>query len=247
MRLAPSPAVLILLLFLTALPTAQGADRGAERVRSALQARFPDAQIDMPHPSSIPGYYEVTVGSQVLYASHNGRYLIVGDLIDLQQDANLSELKRMALRRDILDSIDPSQMVVMGPEGAGRHLTVFTNVDCQFCRNMHRELKTLAAGGGVQVRYVLLPEGRADSGTYAKTLSVLCAPNRLLALDKAMAGGQLPRRQCAVPVSLFLNTARKLNVRGLPTTVLDNGMMLSGFASAPQLERILQVSPAVDE
>lgn len=148
--LSTLPLSLLGLLTLSAASVAQAADQGAERVLSVLQARFPDAQIGTPQPSSITGYYEVNLGSQVLYVSGNGRYLILGDLIDLKSDANLSEARRADLRRQLLGQVDPGSLIVFGSASPRRVITAFTNIHCQYCRNLHQSLKSVLAQGDVR-------------------------------------------------------------------------------------------------
>lgn len=243
-----APFVLcILVLFAAGLPafaSATGEGKEAARVRAALQARFPDVSVAMPRPSPLPDYYEVEMSGQVFFVSKNGRYLLNGDVIDLQRDENLSELQRMALRRKILDGIPKAAMVVIGLPGARQHITVFTNIDCLYCRQLNTELQNLAARGNVQIRYVLLPEGRPDSAVYARTVSVWCAPNRIVALNRAMEGGKVPTYQCSAPLGEFVQAAKRLNIRGLPTIFLENGAMISGMPPQAQLENIMQITAA---
>ncbi|MEK8088850.1 DsbC family protein [Thermithiobacillus plumbiphilus] len=242
--LSTLPLSLLGLLTLSAASVAQAADQGAERVLSVLQARFPDAQIGTPQPSSITGYYEVNLGSQVLYVSGNGRYLILGDLIDLKSDANLSEARRADLRRQLLGQVDPGSLIVFGSASPRRVITAFTNIHCQYCRNLHQSLKSVLAQGDVQVRYVLLPDGRKGAASYAEAESVWCAPDRARALEKAFSGQKLPTRNCKAPMTDYLVLARKLNIQGLPSMVLDNGSLLTGFVSDGQIRQWLQISPA---
>lgn len=242
-----TPFVLcILLLFTAGLPGSAFAkeDQEAAHVQAALQARFPDISVAMPRPSPIPDYYEVEMGGQVFYVSKNGRYLLNGDVIDLRRDENLSEARRMVLRRKVLDAIPPSDMVIIGLPGARRHVTVFTNIDCYYCRQLNAELQNLAARGNVQIRYVLLPEGRPDSAVYARTVSVWCAPNRIVALNRAMEGGKVPSYQCPAPLGEFVQAAKRLNIRGLPTLFLENGAMISGMPPQALLENIMQIAAA---
>ena len=49
-------------------------------------------------PSPIDGWYTVRKGAIVAYISGDGRYLLQGDLIDLETQVNLSESERNLAR-----------------------------------------------------------------------------------------------------------------------------------------------------
>lgn len=237
------PAILLasLCVALLAWQGVSASDMPAGKARAALQKRFPDTQIGIPRPSVIPGFFEVPVGSQVLYVSFNGRYLVAGDLIDMERDNNLSETRRMQLRREAVEQINPAHLITVGSNTAPRYITVFSDVNCDYCRRLHGELQKLVNRGDLQVRYVLMLKGMS-AASYVKNTSVWCSPHPIMSLQKAMAGETIPPRQCRTPINQFIQTAKKINVRGLPTIVFDDGNVMAGFTPATEVEGYLRVS-----
>jgi thiol:disulfide interchange protein DsbC len=90
--------------------------------------------------------------------------------------------------------------VVFEPHGAvQRTITVFTDVDCGYCRAMHREIDALL-GAGVRVRYLLYPRDGPGSPGVARPERVWCAADRQDALTRAKLGEQVESPDCESPV-----------------------------------------------
>ncbi|MFX8813094.1 disulfide isomerase DsbC N-terminal domain-containing protein, partial [Acinetobacter baumannii] len=89
--------------------------------------------------SPIPGVYELSRGADIAYASSDAKYAISGDLIDLERNDNLTEVRRRDVRAKLIGAIPESEMVVFGPRDPKYTITVFTDVDCAYCRQLHSQ------------------------------------------------------------------------------------------------------------
>ena len=58
-----------------------------QQLNNLLPGRAPDGLQATP----LPGLYEARFGTSILYISEDGRYLIDGSILDLQQRTNLTE------------------------------------------------------------------------------------------------------------------------------------------------------------
>jgi thiol:disulfide interchange protein DsbC len=108
--------------------------------RAALVKKFPGSKLEEFKPAQIPGLFEFARGADVLYVTADGRYAIDGDLYDLSNDANLSDQRRREARLALIASVPESQMVIFGPAKAAHTVTVFTDLDCGYCRKLHSEI-----------------------------------------------------------------------------------------------------------
>jgi len=92
--------------------------------------------------SPVKGLYQITLGSTVAYITTDGRYLFKGDIYDADTSANLTEETRAQVRVAMLAGVDPKNMIVFKPkDGKVKHtVTIFTDVDCGYCRQFHREI-----------------------------------------------------------------------------------------------------------
>ena len=179
------------LVWIALLSVAQAAEDHAA-IRKALAAVIPEAAPDGIRPAALPGLFEVTYGPEVLYVSEDGRFLVQGHLIDLAARTDLTEQRQGQLRSAALAGLGEDKMVIF-PAAKPRHtITVFTDIDCGYCRKLHNEIKEINELG-ITVRYLFFPRSGPNTESYYKAQSVWCAEDRRQALTDAKAGQALPR------------------------------------------------------
>ncbi|MBL8250191.1 MAG: DsbC family protein [Candidatus Competibacter sp.] len=206
---------------------------------SKLQAVLEDDKPDSIAPSSIPGLYEVVIGGQVLYLSADGRFAVQGDILDLSAQTNLTDKRRGELRGKALQAVGENNMIVFGPEGPVKNtITVFTDIDCGYCRKMHSQIAEYNKEG-IKIRYLWFPREGVGSESYQKAVSVWCAQDRREAMTKAKRGESIETKTCDNPVQAQYDLGQKLGVRGTPSMILETGEMLPGYVPPTQLAQLL--------
>jgi thiol:disulfide interchange protein DsbC len=210
------------------------ADDNIEKLKQSLQKRMSEISITELKPAPIPGLYEMVFGTRVAYVSADGRYMIMGDLIDLDSRSNLTAKRRGALVLKSIDDLGEANMIILGPANPKRTLTVFTDVDCPYCARLHQEVPKLTQAG-VKVRYLLYPRAGKGSETYRRSVAVWCAADRAKAFGIATSGGKLEMKSCSNPVDENIRLGKEVDVEGTPTIVLDDGRVLPGYAPAADL------------
>jgi thiol:disulfide interchange protein DsbC len=196
--------------------------------------------------SPIKGLYQITLGSTVAYITNDGRYLFKGDIYDADTSANLTEETRAQARVAMLASVDPKSMIVFKPkDGKVKHtVTVFTDVDCGYCRQFHREIDKVTALG-IEVHYLFFPRTGPNTESWEKAERVWCAPDRNAALTKAKLGGDLPKPSCGnTPVEEHWSLGRKIGVRGTPSMFSESGELVGGYLPPATLAKALDESAA---
>jgi thiol:disulfide interchange protein DsbC len=189
------------------------------------------------HDSALADFYEIRLGSRVGYISHDGRYLFEGELYDLDGNRNLTEASREAARVDLLNGVDASQMIVFAPKDrpAEHTITVFTDVDCGYCRQFHREIDKVNALG-IEVHYLFYPRTGPNTESWAKAERVWCAPDRNAALTNAKLGGQLPDATCgSTPVAADYDLGNQVGVTGTPSIYTAHGTHIGGYLPPQEL------------
>jgi thiol:disulfide interchange protein DsbC len=225
-------------LFLS-LP-AQAADEPIPApVTQALERLLADVRPTSVKPAVAAGLFEVVLGPEVLYVSADGRYVVRGDIIDLEGQINLTEQVRTAARMQALDDVGEASMIVFGPKDARHTVTVFTDVDCPYCVKLHNEVPELNRLS-VRVRYLAYPRAGLNSAGYRKTVSVWCADDRSQALTDAKAGKPVPEKTCDNPVADHFALGQMLGITGTPTLVLDDGRIVPGYVPAARLAQALE-------
>ncbi len=215
------------------LAVAAGPDLGP--LTAALGGNEPDAV----SATKVPGLYEVTFGSQIVYLSEDGRYAVRGDLIDLASLENLTDARREGLRLAAVDAVGEDNMVIFEPEGEVRHtVTVFTDIDCGYCRKLHREMASYL-DEGIRVRYLAFPRAGIGSESYQKAVSVWCSEDTRDAMTRAKRGEDVGSLSCPNPVAQHYQLGRELGVTGTPSLVLESGRLMPGYLPATRLAQIL--------
>jgi thiol:disulfide interchange protein DsbC len=179
-------------------------------------------------------------GTEAAYVSSDGKYAIVGDLYDLPANDNLTEDRRRDVRLKMLSAIPESQMVIFGPADAKHTITVFTDVDCAYCRKLHSQI-ALYNQLGIRVRYVFYPRTGPNTESWAKAEQVWCSADRKDALTRAKRGEALTVKPCTDnPVAREYELGRKFDLQGTPAIVLGNGDMLPGYVPPTELAQQLR-------
>ncbi|PIE83221.1 MAG: disulfide bond formation protein DsbC [Candidatus Contendobacter odensis] len=207
---------------------------------SKLQAALGGPKPDSITPITSLGLYEVIINGQIFYINKQGNYAIQGDVLNLDTRENLTENRRNTLRSDAVNTIGEGNMVVFAPsENPVKHtVTVFTDIDCGYCRKMHNQIAEYNKEG-IKIRYLLFPRAGIGSESFKKSVSVWCADDRQAALTQAKSGQPVDPKTCQDPVQAQFELGRKLGVRGTPTMILENGIMIPGYVPPTRLAALL--------
>jgi len=232
--------VLSCLLGFAFIFSASAGEPEMKQVKANLVSAFPELSAATVKPGPVSGMYEIEFDAKVFYATSDGKYLFMGDLVDMGTHANLTEERRAMIRTRLLDEVGEKNMIVMGPANPKRTLTVFTDVDCGYCAKFHLEVPALNKQG-VKVRYLFFPRTGLHSESYKRAVAVWCADDRVKAIGVAKAGGKLDMKTCTNPVEKHYRLGERLDVNGTPTIFLDDGKTLPGYIPAPQLLSMLGI------
>ena len=140
----------------------------------ALQRYLPGESPTGIAESVIPGVYEVVVGARLFYLTADGQHQIVGQIINIPRGQDIAVARRAEVRAEALSALSESDMVIFEPEQPKHTVTVFTDIDCGYCRKLHQEIDDYL-DRGIRIRYVSYPRTGVNSAAYTKP-SVFGAP-----------------------------------------------------------------------
>lgn len=212
------------------------------RLKSNLSRSFPELAHANVRPSPIKGLVMLEFDGQVAYSTEDGKYLLLGDIVDVASRTNLTEDERGKQIMKLFDEVGEQNMIVIGPADAKRTLTVFTDVDCTYCARLHQEVPELNRNG-VKVRYLLFPRGGIGSSTYKKSVAVWCSDDRIKAIGIAKSGGKVDMKTCENPVERHYRLGERVGVSGTPTLYLDDGRKIGGYVPVAKLLPLMGVAP----
>jgi thiol:disulfide interchange protein DsbC len=209
------------------------------RFNERLHGVLPDVEVTDVREGPVAGLYEVELGADILYMSADGRYVVRGDVYDLDERVNITDQRRSAARAAVFKALAPGQTVDFVPANAKHTLFVYTDVDCTYCRRLHSEIQELMAGG-IGVRYLAFPRAGLNSDGYRKSVNVWCANDPRQAMTQAKSGQTVADAECDNPVADQFELGKQMGVRGTPAVYSEDGQELGGYIPAGELIRMFQ-------
>jgi thiol:disulfide interchange protein DsbC len=221
---------------------AADADPKLEAVRAKISDMFPSIDPENVDVSPIEGWYTVQRGSVIAYVSDDGRYLLQGDLIDLDTQVNLSEASRADARRELVSTLSDDDTIMFSPAEVKHTVTVFTDVDCTYCRKLHSEIDAYM-DLGIEVRYVLYPRNGPASRAWTTSEEVMCASDRGSALTAAKLDRKFQTTKCDTgAMTRNYSLGRDVGLTGTPAIVLEDGTFIGGYLSPEALSMRIEGS-----
>ena len=218
-----------------AAASAAGATAADPRV--ALLKLLPaGSKLEDLRPSPIAGIYEFTQGAEISYLTADGKYFIDGNLYDMKSRDNLTEALRTHARIALINSVPESEMLIFSPPNPKYTITVFTDVDCAYCRKLHSQIAEINRLG-IRVRYMFFPRTGPGTESWKKAEVVWCSANRNEALTRAKAGATLDMNKvCApTPVKREYELGENIGVRGTPAIITESGDYINGYMEPREL------------
>ena len=226
---------LALCLFLLAV-TAR-ADNTEADVKKAIEAWLGgNFKVTSVRKAEFLGLYEVVVGGDVIYTNEKGTYVILGNIIDVKAQRNLTQ-ERLAKLSQIKFSDLPLEMAIKQVKGNGKRLmATFEDPNCTYCRKLAHELQGVT---DITIYTFLFPILTPDSTDKAK--AIWCSADRAKAWNAYMLSGTAPEGgKCdTAALDKVAALAQRLNIRGTPALFLADGTRLPGLVPAPQLEEAM--------
>lgn len=224
-----------------------------EIIAKRLQAAQPSLVVMSATAIEGQALYEVELTSgQVLYSTADGQFFVYGSLFKATENGleDLTAKRTDAKRLALLGALKDEDLVVYPSKGDEKAVvSVFTDVDCGYCRKLHREVPRLNELG-VTVRYLAYPRAGVYTdqsrtkftGSYKKLQSVWCDKDREAAMNKAKATGFIKDNLgCTTPIEAHMELGAQFGVRGTPAIVLQSGEMLPGYMPAEDLAEKLGI------
>lgn len=227
-------------LLIAATTLAHAASPNMELAKSVFDPRV----MSNAEESPIPGLYQFAQGTEVFYISADGRYVMQGEMIDLQTQSNVTEVFRASERVKALAQVDPKTMISVSPTTPQHQVSVFIDVDCPYCRVMQQNILEYTQRG-IAIRYLAFPRSGPESVAALRMSQVWCSPDRLTALLLAETDQPLPnsRGDCTNIIREHFATGLQIGIASTPSVILEDGTLIPGFVAPANLEAILSQHP----
>lgn len=218
--------------------TVAGAQAGEKEIRKSLTTSLPGVELGAVRKTPYGGLYEVQIDGQLAYATADGKYLMLGNMIEVATRKNLTA-ERTAKMSEVKWDTLPLNKAIKEVKGNGsRKLAVFSDADCPFCRKLEPELDKLT---NVTIYTFLYPIESLHPAAVPLSKQIWCEKNRLKAWKAYMLKGEKPtaKGDCDNTVDEVIALGNRLRVNGTPTLIFENGQRVPGFIPASRLDPLL--------
>ncbi len=174
-------------------------------------------------------FHEVIINNQIYYATNDGKYLIIGNVINLSTRESITENTKMKQRLSIIESIENENFLIYKPVQTDHILTIFTDTSCPYCQKLHNEIPKLLENN-IQIRYVLFSRNGNEADVYDQLVSAWCSEDKLESFENLFSGDIISDSTgCSNPIDNNFEYATLLSVEGTPTIFLEDGRVIPGY------------------
>ena len=228
------PTLLVVTFFFILSSAHAGNKEDIARIKSTMAKQMPGIKVTSVTETPVPGLYEVIMPPKILYVSADGEYVFSGDMIKVATGENITLPARDGVRAQAVEMMGESSMIVFSPKKVKHTVTVFTDIDCGYCRKLHNEI-SMYNKLGIKIRYVAYPRAGIGSESYKQAVAVWCDKDRNAAMTAAKNGKKLAEKDCKNPVADHYKMGEQLGIRGTPALVLESGQIVPGYVPADRL------------
>ena len=234
----------LILVTFTGLTQAQ---EPSKEIQLAFKKLAPTAKIASSNSTPLKGIQQINLDSDnindVYYMTQDGKYFINGSIIEVDSRKNLTEDSKTSKRKNIVSQFDKNQRIDFFPKDMKHHVTVYTDIDCGYCRKLHNEIKDFN-DLGIGISYLFWPRAGLQSPSYDKAVNTWCSIDQNEAMTQSQNGITLEPKQCDNPVAEHFNSGKKIGVNGTPNIVTDSGVLYPTYMTASDLLKRLEMVAA---
>ena len=185
--------------------------------------------------------YVINVGDiQPIYMLPDGEHVILGDIFNISEGEakSTTEKDKDIFRKNKLN-ISNLETIDFLAKKEKYSLTVFTDVDCGYCRKFHNEIDQYN-NLGISIKYLAFPRAGIDSESYTKMVSAWCSDQADLSITLLKDNKSIPSNSCENSVAEQFELGRTLGITGTPALITQSGKLLPGYVPAQELLMLLQ-------
>jgi thiol:disulfide interchange protein DsbC len=210
-----------------------------EIIRNSLEKILPaGSEIESIQESFIPGLYSVYYGDlEPIYVTKDGNFFIYGDIykINIDSISNITDLEISKRRSIILSNLTSSELISFKSKNEKYSVTVFTDVDCGYCRKLHNQIEEYNKLG-ITINYAAFPRSGLGTDSFTKMVNAWCSDNTKLSLTRLKNNKVVDTNFCDnQPVSKHYAIGKKLGVTGTPAIFSTDGILIPGYLSPEDL------------
>ena len=205
-----------------------------DAVEAKLRGLVPNAKTIAVSETPITGVLQVQINSDIVYVTSDGKYLLQGQIMDIDSRSNLTDQAKSGIRLGLLTGLNEDEQITFAPVEPEHSVLVFTDIDCGYCRKLHNEMAEYNEQG-IAIHYLAFPRAGIGSASFDKFVSVWCADDQKEALTLAKNGSDPEPQKCPNPIAEQYDLGREVGVTGTPALVTTDCTLIPGYMPPAQL------------
>ncbi len=215
-----------------------------EQIKINLKKIIPELPNDLKiNKSPIENVYEVNVGRKIFYITNNGKYLVFGNIIDIDSKQNLTEKRIQELSKIDWNKLPLDKAIKIVNGNGSKKLAVFSDPECPYCKLFEKQVVSQLKDTTIYIFLFPLP---MHANAKPDAARIWCSKDRAATWTKWMRDG------VALPADTKCDTSALddvykfgtdiVQIDGTPTLILANGQVLPGALPAEQLMQAMDKS-----
>jgi thiol:disulfide interchange protein DsbC len=194
--------------------------------------------------SNFEGIYKVYYGDlQPIYVSKDGEFFIYGDMYKIidSKISNITNEEIKGRRVKILNTMNDDQFISFKSKNELSSITIFTDVDCGYCRKLHNQIAEYNKLG-ISIKYAAFPRSGLGTQAFSKMVGAWCSQNPKATLTDLKNDKKVNLSFCSdQPVAKHYAIGQKLGVTGTPAIFTSDGDLLPGYLPPEELAEKLKI------
>ena len=227
----------LVILFLLTSSLTQAEDN-SEAIKGGVKNLAPTANVTSIEKTPIEGVSEIVIntgrGGEIYYITDDGKYLMNGNMFNTTSREDLTENKKSGIRKELIAGFGKADRIDFFPEEMKHHVTVYTDIDCGYCRKLHNQIDEYNELG-IGISYLFFPRSGVNTPSFDKAITVWCSENQQEAMTNAKSGINLENVKCDNPIKVQYDSGLAAGVTGTPALITETGVMMPGYLPPTQL------------
>ena len=134
-----------------------------------------------------------------------------------------------------MSEINNNELISFPSKNELYSVTVFTDVDCGYCRKLHKEIMGYNKLG-ITINYAAFPRSGIGTEAFTKMVGAWCSNNPKESLTNLKNGKNPKLNFCdSQPIAKHYAIGKKLGITGTPAIVSEDGQLFPGYYSPEDL------------